>query len=138
MIGFLHANTSSINLRDIISNIVFLHQIDLLEPKGRKLMSSCFDGPEHVGWGATCDPESKKGQRGYCGPGETSEEEGSIIYPNSTNWGWCDNNCVTGGRGNNILQACLQLKPVNHQAKLNTLLFFSIHPGIQVRFDSWE
>ena len=102
-------------------------------------MSSCFDGPEHVGWCATCDPESKKGQRGYCGPGETnSEEEGPIIYPNSTNWGWCDNNCVTGGRGNNILQACLQLKPVNHQAKLNTLLFFSIHPGIQVRFDSWE
>ena len=56
-------------------------------------MSSCYDpthgGKDSIGWCATCDPNAKKGQRGYCGPGETSrEEEAPIIYPNSTNWGF--------------------------------------------------
>ena len=73
-------------------------------------MSSCFDGPEHVGWCATCDPESKKGQRGYCGPGETSEEEGSIIYPNSTNWGFCHKDCRSRNGDENLIQARAQPK----------------------------
>ena len=70
----------------------------MLHPNGRKIMSSCYDptqgGKGSIGWCATCDPEAKKGQRGYCGPGETSrEDEAPIIYPNSTNWGFCDPKC---------------------------------------------
>ena len=74
-------------------------------------MDSCFDptygGKESIGWCATCDPKAKRGQRGYCGPGETSrEEEAPIIYPNSTNWGFCDKNCRTIRIGDeNMLQA---------------------------------
>ena len=76
----------------------FLPQIDLLDPEGQKIMASCFDptygGKDSIGWCATCDPKAKRGQRGYCGPGETSrDEEAPIIYPNSTNWGFCDKNC---------------------------------------------
>ena len=79
--------------------LCLLSQIDLLDPKDRrKVMSSCFDptlgGKDSFGWCATCDPTAKKGQRGYCGPGETSKvEEAPIIYPNSTNWGICDPKC---------------------------------------------
>ena len=73
-------------------------------------MSSCFDpthgGKDSIGWCATCDPNAKKGQRGYCGPGETSrEEEAPIIYPNSTNWGFCSTECRRRIGGENMLQA---------------------------------
>ena len=61
-------------------------------------MASCYGqtdfGKGSIGWCATCDPEAKIGQRGYCGPGETArEEEAPIIYPNSTNWGFCNPKC---------------------------------------------
>ena len=75
----------------------FLSQVDLLDPKGGKIMSSCYhpnEGKDSIGWCATCDPEAKKGQRGYCGPGETTrEEEAPVMYPNSTNWGFCEPKC---------------------------------------------
>ena len=73
-------------------------------------MASCFDptgGKESIGWCATCDPKAKRGQRGYCGPGETSkEEEAPVIYPNSTNWGFCDTKC----RGRNEDEIMLQVR----------------------------
>ena len=86
-------------------------------------MSSCFDpthgGKDSIGWCATCDPNAKKGQRGYCGPGETSrEEEAPIIYPNSTNWGFCSTKCHQRNGDENLLQA-----RVNYSNKLA----FSIH-----------
>ena len=73
-------------------------------------MASCFDptfgGKDSIGWCATCDPNAKKGQRGYCGPGETSrEEEAPIIYPNSTNWGFCSTKCRQRNGDENMLQA---------------------------------
>ena len=61
----------------------------------KKVLYSCFDSPKNIGWCATCDPDAKRGERGYCGPGETNkEEEAPIIYPNSTNWGHCDPKCT--------------------------------------------
>ena len=77
---------------------------------GRKILSSCFDpthgGKDSIGWCATCDPNAKKGQRGYCGPGETNrEEEAPIIYPNSTNWGFCSTKCHQRNGDENLLQA---------------------------------
>ena len=72
-------------------------------------MTSCFDstgGEDPIGWCATCDPKAKKGQRGYCGPGETKrEEEAPIIYPNSTNWGFCNTKCNRRNGDENKLQA---------------------------------
>ena len=73
-------------------------------------MSSCFDpnysGVDSIGWCATCDPHAKRGQRGYCGPGETNtDEEAPVIYPNSTNWGFCNKNCLSRPGDENMLQA---------------------------------
>ena len=80
-------------------------------------MSSCYGqtplnsgqndlGKGSIGWCATRDPEAKIGQRGYCGPGETArEEEAPIIYPNSTNWGFCDPKCRYGSRDENMIKA---------------------------------
>ena len=88
---------------------LLLSQTDLLDPKNKKIMDSCFDplgGKDSFGWCATCDPDAKKGQRGYCGPGETSrEEEAPIIYPNSTNWGFCSTKCHQRNGDENLLQA---------------------------------
>ena len=91
-------------------NFLFFFQLDLLDPKGRKLMASCFDptlgGRDSIGWCATCDSNARKGQRGYCGPGETSrEDEAPIIYPNSTNWGFCHKDCRTRKGDENLIQA---------------------------------
>ena len=60
---------------------IFLFQLDIISPRGRKLLHSCFDptygGKESRGWCATCDPDAKRGQRGYCGQDQTnSNEEG--------------------------------------------------------------
>ena len=73
-------------------------------------MSSCFDptngGKDSNGWCATCDPDAKRGQRGYCGTGETSrEEEAPVIHPNSTNWGFCYTECRGITKDENMLQA---------------------------------
>ena len=81
-------------------------------------MSSCFDpsygGKDSIGWCATCDPNAKKGQRGYCGPGETSrEEEAPIISPNSTNWGFCSTKCRQRNGGENLLQARVHFLHIN-------------------------
>ena len=89
-------------------------QTDLLDPKNKKIMDSCFDptvgGKDSFGWCATCDPDAKKGQRGYCGPGETSrEEEAPIILPNSTNWGFCHTECRRRNGDEKMLQARVQL-----------------------------
>ena len=78
--------------------IFSLSQLDILSPRGRKILHSCFDpthgGKDSVGWCATCDPDAKRGQSGYCGPDQTNgEEEAAIIYPNSTNWGFCSTKC---------------------------------------------
>ena len=95
---------------DCISfNLVGFFQLDLLDPKGRKIMASCFDptfgGKDSMGWCATCDAKAKRGERGYCGPGETnSEEDAPIIYQNSTNWGFCDNECSKRSGDETMLQ----------------------------------
>ena len=79
-------------------------------------MSSCFDpnlGKDSIGWCATCDPHAKRGQRGYCGPGETyRDEEAPFIYPNSTNWGFCNKNCRR--RNENMLQARVDFISIRH------------------------
>ena len=83
-------------------------------------MTSCFDSTgveDPIGWCATCDPKAKRGQRGYCGPGETKrEEEAPIIYPNSTNWGFCHSECR--GRwavgDEDMLQARVQFISIRH------------------------
>ena len=82
-------------------------------------MSSCFDptdgGENSIGWCATCDPRAKRGKRGYCGPGETSrEEEASIIYPNSTNWGFCDENCDRRNGDEKFMQAREYFLSIRH------------------------
>ena len=81
-----------------LSPFFYFSQLDLLDPKNRKIMTSCFDqtsgDKDSIGWCATCDPKAKRRQRGYCGPGETSREtEAPIILPNSTNWGFCHTEC---------------------------------------------
>ena len=79
-------------------------------------MSSCFDpklGKDSIGWCATCDPHAKRGQRGYCGHGETHrDEEAPFIYPNSTNWGFCNKNCRN--RNENMLQARADFISITH------------------------
>ena len=78
----------------------------------KKLLLSCFE-PKYkwergeIGWCATCDRNAKKGTRGYCGPGQmNSEAEGPIIYPNSTNWGFCDP-CLGRASNGDMLQASI-------------------------------
>ena len=78
----------------------------------KKVVSSCYDpthaGKDSIGWCATCDSEAKKGQRGYCGPGETSMlEEAPIIYPNSTNWGFCNPKCRSRSRDEDVIKASI-------------------------------
>ena len=83
-----------------------------MDPRTKKIINSCFDygskleQKNKIGWCATCDPDAKRGQRGYCGPGETSKnEEAPIIYPNSTNWGFCDPMCNYRNGNENMIQA---------------------------------
>jgi hypothetical protein len=96
----------------------FLPQIDLLDPEGKKIMASCFDpnfgGKDLIGWCATCDPKAKKGQRGYCGPGETNREEAPIIYANSTNWGFCDTKCRRRYGDESLMQAREHFISIRH------------------------
>ena len=94
-------------------------------------MSSCF-GPnfgsiDSNGWCATCDPNAKRGQRGYCGPGETyRDEEAAVIYPNSTNWGFCNKNCRNRNGDENMLQARVDFISIRHLK----LQFLKVHyPG---------
>ena len=81
-------------------------------------MTSCFDstgGEDPIGWCATCDPKAKRGQRGYCGPGETNrEEEAPIIHPNSTNWGFCHKDCLSRPGDEDMLQARVHFIPIRH------------------------
>ena len=98
---------------------VVFPQIDLLDPKDKRIMSSCFEpnywGEDSTGWCATCDPEAKRGQRGYCGPGDfTMEEEAPVIYPNSTNWGFCNKNCLNRNGDENMLQARVDFISIRH------------------------
>ena len=69
--------------------------------KNNKLITSCYE-PKYGktnGWCATCVPDAKKGEQGYCGkdqslsPDLNSNNEIPVIYPNSTDWGFCDPNC---------------------------------------------
>ena len=88
----------------------------MLEPRDyKKILHSCFDSPiydrhKNIGWCATCDPDAKRGERGYCGPGRKNNlEEGPIIYPNSTNWGFCDPKCDARSiKDEKLIQASLQ------------------------------
>merc|ERR1712064_86753 len=48
--------------------------------------------------GATCVPEAKQGEPGYCGKGQNmspSDDNKEIfeVKPDSTNWGFCDPKC---------------------------------------------
>ena len=92
-------------------------------------MASCFDptlgGKDSIGWCATCDPIAKRGQRGYCGPGETKrEEEAPIIYANSTNWGFCETKCHYGSRDETWMQARQHFLLIRHLKIQTSLLFF--------------
>ena len=77
-------------------------QLDILSGADNKLISSCYEPTieQSIGWCATCVAEAKKGEPGYCGPDQNKNnlEEGNseipYIYPNSTNWGFCHQNCV--------------------------------------------
>ena len=99
---------------------LLVFQLDLLDPKDKKkIMSSCFDptmgGKDSIGWCATCDPDAKQGQRGYCGPGETSrEEEAPIIYANSTNWGFCQTECKFRRGNEDMLQARVHFRSIRN------------------------
>ena len=107
-------------------------------------MSSCFSpnlgGVDSIGWCATCDPNAKRGQRGYCGSGETTrEEEAPVIYPNSTNWGFCNKNCHNSNRDPNVLQAEVDFISIRHlklywvfNYTLNIIIFL----GSQVKFST--
>ena len=91
-------------------------------------MDSCFDptvgGKDSFGWCATCDPDAKKGQRGYCGPGETSrEEEAPIILQNSTNWGFCHTDCRGRYGDEKMLQARVHFISIRHLK----LQLFKVH-----------
>ena len=91
-------------------NIIYFLQTDLLDPKNKEIMDSCFDptdgGKDLFGWCATCDADAKRGQRGYCGPGETNrEEDAPIIQSNSTNWGFCHKDCRSRRGDEDMLQA---------------------------------
>ena len=81
-------------------------------------MSSCFDpnlGKDSIGWCATCDPHAKRGQRGYCSPGETTkDEEAPVIHTNSTNWGFCNKNCLSRPGDENMLQARVEFRSITH------------------------
>ena len=105
-------------------------QIDLLDPEGQNIMTSCFDSTgveDPIGWCATCDPKTKRGQRGYCGPGETKrEEEAPIIYPNSTNWGFCHSECRARHGDEDMLQASVQFISIRHLK----LQFLKVHGPI--------
>ena len=123
-----------------------MSQIDLLDPKTKKLMSSCFDPSygveDSIGWCATCDPNAKKGQRGYCGPGATSRvdgnwvvdrvEEAPVIYPNSTNWGFCNKNCRYKQGKENMLQARVDFISIRHLK----LQFLKVHYSDKLAFST--
>ena len=114
---------------NIISFLFFSFlQTDLLDPKNKKIMDSCFDptdgGKDLFGWCATCDADAKRGQRGYCGPGETSrEEDAPIINPNSTNWGFCHKDCRGRHGDEDRLQARVQFISIRHLK----LQFLKVH-----------
>ena len=65
------------------------------------MLSSCYEPTrgKSIGWCATCVPEAKKGEPGYCGKGQnlsTNEDENTEILtvtPDSNNWGICDSKC---------------------------------------------
>ena len=97
----------------------FVLQTDLLDPKNKKIMDSCFDptdgGKDLFGWCATCDQDAKRGQRGYCGPGETSRvEDAPIIHSNSTNWGFCHKDCRSRIGDEDMLQARVHFISIRH------------------------
>ena len=103
---------------NIIYFSLFL-QTDLLDPKNKKIMDSCFDptdgGEDLFGWCATCDTDAKRGQRGYCGPGETSREKHApIIRSNSTNWGFCHKDCRSRVGDEDMLQASVHIISIRH------------------------
>ena len=109
----------------------------MLNPKNKKIISSCFDTPSYdhrhsrgeedsIGWCATCVPDAKFGERGYCGHGEqNNEEEAPIIYPNSTNWGFCDPKCIGRDPANMIQVRSNELLTV----KSNCVPTISVHWG---------
>ena len=81
-------------------------------------MASCFDpnfgSKDSIGWCATCEPDAKKGERGFCGHGETKREEAPIIYPNSTNWGFCNTDCNRRYGDESFMQAREHFISIRH------------------------
>ena len=90
----------------------------MLDPEGKKIMASCFDpnfgSKDSIGWCATCEPDAKKGERGFCGHGETKREEAPIIYPNSTNWGFCNTDCNRRYGDESFMQAREHFISIRH------------------------
>ena len=78
--------------------------MDILNGRDEKLISSCYEPTwkhgtaRSIGWCATCVPEAKQGEPGYCGKGQNtspSDDNKEIfeVKPDSTNWGFCDPKC---------------------------------------------
>ena len=98
-------------------------------------MDSCFDptdgGKDLFGWCATCDTDAKRGQRGYCGPGETSKEKHApIIRSNSTNWGFCHKDCRSRVGDEDMLQARVHIKG----DAMNLRLMFEVLGPLRLSF----
>ena len=59
-------------------------------------MAKCFQTePAEYGWCATCDPEAKEGQPGFCYTDKPTENEWPQILSGkyNSNWGFCDSLC---------------------------------------------
>ena len=67
--------------------------------KNNKLITSCYEPTygKTNGWCATCVPEAKKGEQGYCGEDQSHSQDSNseilVVSPNSTDWGFCDPKC---------------------------------------------
>ena len=90
--------------------------MDILNGRDEKLISSCYEPTwkhgtaRSIGWCATCVPEAKQGEPGYCGKGQNtspSDDNKEIfeVKPDSTNWGFCDPKCgISKAKDENVLQ----------------------------------
>lgn len=86
-------------------------QVDVLERRRKKILAKCFHETDEYGWCATCHPDAKKGQPGYCGFGAKEvEAEAPKIDANSTDWGFCNSHC----RSQSYLPDILQVRPRNN------------------------
>ena len=69
-------------------------RVDIWNRQRKLKLASCYKMDKgDNGWCATCDPTAKIGTREYCG----DEKHIPVMYPNSTNWGFCSKECTYYG-----------------------------------------